>query len=71
MSSWMRLQRNNEDYRGPPQKALARAEVLITPLGQNKFDEFGMKALFGRCYFFMDAKKPVVMKVVRKTKREP
>jgi len=50
------------------QKALARAEVLITPLGNNKFDEFGMKALFGRCYFFMDAKQPVVTKVVRKTK---
>jgi hypothetical protein len=53
------------------QKALARAEVLITPLGNNKFDEFGMKALFGRCYFFMDAKKPIVTKVVRKIKREP
>jgi hypothetical protein len=53
------------------QKALTRAEVLITPLGNNKFDEFGMKALFGRCYFFMDAKKPLVMKVVRKTKSEP
>jgi len=52
------------------QKALARAEVLMTPLGSNKFDEFGMKALFGRCYFFMDAKKPVVSSVVRKTKSE-
>jgi hypothetical protein len=47
-------------------KALARAEVLITPAGSNKFDDFGMKALFGRCYFFMDAKKPEVAGVIRK-----
>ena len=52
------------------QKALARAEVLITPLGLNKFDDFGMKALFGRCYFFMDAKNPMVSRVVRKTNSE-
>ena len=52
------------------QKALARAEVLITPQGNNKFDEFGMKALFGRCYFFMDAKNPAVSRVVRKTNSE-
>jgi hypothetical protein len=48
-------------------RALARDEVLITPLGPNKFDDFGMKALFGRCYFFMDAKKPQVSRIVRKT----
>ncbi len=53
------------------QKALARDEVLITSLGNNMFDEFGMKALFGRCYFFMDAKNPVVSRIVRKTKSEP
>ena len=47
-------------------KALARDEVLMTPAGPNKFDDFGMKALFGRCYFFMDAKKPEVVRVVRK-----
>lgn len=52
-------------------KALARAEVLMTPAGPNKFDDLGMKALFGRCYFFMDAKKPEVTHVVRKTKSEP
>jgi hypothetical protein len=45
--------------------ALARAEVLMTPLGPNKFDEFAMKALFGRCYFFMDAKAPEVVEIVR------
>ena len=48
------------------QSALARAEVLITPLGNNVFDDHGKKALFGRCYFFMDAKNPVVAKIVRR-----
>jgi hypothetical protein len=48
-------------------RALAWDEVLITPAGQNKFDDLGMKALFGRCYFFMDAKKPEVFGVIRKT----
>jgi hypothetical protein len=52
------------------QKALTRDEVLITPLGPNKFDEFGMKALFGRCYFFMDAKNPIVSKIIRKKPSE-
>ncbi len=51
-------------------KALARDEVLMTPGGPNKFDDFGMKALFGRCYFFMDAKKPEVASVIRKTNSE-
>ena len=51
-------------------KALARDEVLITPAGPNKFDDFGMKALFGRCYFFMDAKKAEVFSVVRKPTSE-
>jgi hypothetical protein len=49
------------------QHALATHEVLITPLGPNKFDEFGKKALWGRCYFFMDAKSPEVVRVVRRT----
>ena len=47
-------------------KALVRDEVLITPAGPNKFDDFGMKALFGRCYFFMDAKQPAVVWIIRK-----
>jgi hypothetical protein len=51
-------------------KALARDEVLMTPAGPNKFDDFGMKALFGRCYFFMDAKKPEVVSVLRKATAE-
>jgi len=49
------------------QRALATDEVLITPLGSNVFDEFGKKALFGRCVMFMDAQDPKVIKVVRKS----
>lgn len=38
--------------------ALATDEVLFTPAGPNKFDEFGMKALYGRAFMFMDAQDP-------------
>ena len=48
------------------QNALATDEVLITPLGSNLFDNFGKKALFGRCYMFMDAQEPHVTQVVRR-----
>ncbi len=48
------------------QRALATDEVLITPLGPNTFDDFGKKALFGRCFMFMDAQEPTVIKIVRK-----
>ncbi len=51
-------------------KALARDEVLITPAGPNKFDDFGMKALFGRCFFCMDAKQPAIVSVIRKAQGE-
>ena len=47
-------------------RALSTSEVLITPLGPNKFDDFGKKALFGRCFMFMDAQNPVVVRIVRK-----
>lgn len=47
-------------------KALAKSEVIITPQGPNKFDAFGKIALFGRCYFFMDAKNPEIIKIIRK-----
>jgi hypothetical protein len=46
--------------------ALATSEVLMTPLGPNKFDAFGMKALFGRCFMFMDAQALNVVRVVRR-----
>ncbi|UZE24723.1 hypothetical protein LOY67_04720 [Pseudomonas sp. B21-056] len=47
------------------QRAIATDEVLITPLGHNRFDEFGMKALFGRCFMFMDAQAPKVVRIAR------
>jgi hypothetical protein len=47
--------------------ALAAEEVLITPAGPNKFDDFGKKALFGRCYMFMDAQAPKVLRIERAT----
>jgi hypothetical protein len=40
-------------------------EVLITPLGQNVFDDFGKKALLGRTFFFQDAQHPKVVRVER------
>lgn len=57
---WGEIEKNH-------QKALATDEVLITPLGNNIFDEFGKKALFGRCFMFMDAQHPKVVKIVRKS----
>lgn len=60
-ANWDEIVRNHLD-------ALARDEVLMTPLGANKFDDFGIKALFGRCFFFMDAKTPNPIRVVRKIK---
>lgn len=46
-------------------EALASDEVLMTPAGPNRFDDFGKKALFGRCYMFMDAQAPEVLEIVR------
>jgi hypothetical protein len=48
------------------QDALATHEVLITPMGQNTFDDHGKKALFGRCYMFMDAQSPEVVRIERR-----
>ncbi|MBL4774129.1 MAG: hypothetical protein JKX98_11245, partial [Alcanivoracaceae bacterium] len=45
--------------------ALATSEVLITSLGSNVFDEFGMKALYGRTFMFMDAQNPKIVKIYR------
>jgi hypothetical protein len=45
--------------------ALATDEVLITPMGSNKFDEFGMKALYGRTFMFMDAQSPKIVQIYR------
>jgi hypothetical protein len=55
---WVDIDRNHQD-------ALAASEVLMTPIGANKFDDFGKKALFGRCFMFMDAQNPKVTRIVR------
>ena len=47
--------------------ALTDNECLMTPLGPNKFDDFGKVALFGRCFMFMDGQDPQVVRIVRKS----
>ncbi|WP_207906148.1 hypothetical protein [Novosphingobium sp. ST904] len=44
---------------------LTEAEVLMTPLGPNKFDDFGKQALLGRAYMFMDAQNPEIVRIHR------
>ncbi|MDO1582674.1 hypothetical protein [Rhizobium oryzicola] len=44
---------------------LTPSEVLITPLGPNKFDTFGKQALLGRAYMFLDAQKPEISGIIR------
>ncbi|TKB67070.1 MAG: hypothetical protein E8D47_04550 [Nitrospira sp.] len=56
--NWAEIERNHQD-------ALVASEVLMTPLGPNKFDDFGKKALLGRCYMFMDAQDPKVVRIER------
>lgn len=58
--NWQAIDENHQD-------ALATSEVLITPLGNNVFNDFGKKSLFGRCFMFMDAQNPKVIRIVRKS----
>lgn len=57
---WAEIEKHHLD-------GLTPDEVLITPLGQNKFDDFGKQALLGRSYMFLDAQKPEILRIVRKT----
>jgi hypothetical protein len=57
-SHWEEIERRHLD-------GLTPDEVLITPHGQNKFDDFGKQALLGRAYMFMDAQSPEVIRLVR------
>lgn len=59
------VERNWAEIDANHQRAIATSEVLITPLGPNRFDDFGKKALFGRCYMFMDAQAPKVVRIER------
>ena len=61
------LEANLPEIRNNHQRALATSEVLITPLGPNRFDDLGIAALFGRCFMFMDAQDPRVVRIVRKS----
>jgi hypothetical protein len=42
-------------------------EVLLTPLGPNKFDDLGKQGLLGRAYMFLDAQAPDMIAVRRHT----
>ena len=46
-------------------EGLTPSEILIAPLGPNKFDTFGKLALLGRAYMFMDAQHPEVVQIER------
>lgn len=46
-------------------EGLTPDEVLITPLGANKFDAFGKQALLGRAYMFMDAQEQSLIEIKR------
>jgi hypothetical protein len=58
---------NWEAIEGNHLRALATDEVLNTPLGPNVFDDFGKKALYGRCFMFMDAQAPEIIRIERKS----
>jgi hypothetical protein len=59
------VSKHMKEIRAKHLDALATDEVLITSMGNNKFDEFGMKALYGRTFMFMDAKSPEIVKIYR------
>lgn len=46
---------------------LTASEVLITPLGPNKFDDIGKQALLGRAFMFMDAQAREIVEIKRHT----
>jgi hypothetical protein len=58
---WDEIERRHLD-------GLVKDEVLITPLGPNKFDNFGKQALLGRAWMFMDAEAPEIVMIKRKGK---
>ena len=56
---------NMDQIRQKYLSALAPSEVILTPGGPNQFDEVGMMALYGRCFMFMDAQDPRIVRIVR------
>ncbi len=59
LNHWTEIEARHQD-------GLTPDEVLITPLGQNVFDDLGKKALLGRCYMFTDAQAPKVVRIERR-----
>jgi len=55
---WKEIQENHR-------RALCSSEVMFTSLSPKDFDDVGKKALWARCYFFMDAQNPEVVRIVR------
>jgi hypothetical protein len=55
---WQEIEQRHQD-------GLTPGEVLQTPDGPNRFDEFGKLVLLGRAYMFMDAQALKVVRIVR------
>ena len=49
------------------QDGLVAGEVLISPEGQNVFDDRGKMGLFGRSLMFMDAQAPEIVRIERRS----
>lgn len=58
-------QKHWEEIEARHRDGLATSEVLMTPQGQNVFDDLGKKALLGRCYMFLDAQSPRIVRIER------
>ncbi len=56
--NWSEIDRRHED-------AFAGSEVLVADSGLNQVNELVKMALFGRCFMFMDAQNPRVVRVER------
>lgn len=41
--------------------------VLVIPLGANVFDDVVKQALLGRCYMFMNALAPTIVRIHRRS----
>jgi hypothetical protein len=59
------VQTNLDEVEDRHLDGLTASEVLMTPLGPNKFDTVGKQALLGRAYMFMDAQNPEVIEIYR------
>jgi len=58
-SNWGKIERHHLD-------GLVKDEVIISPAGQNIFNDMGKIGLLGRSYMFMDAQNPRAARIIRK-----